>query len=328
MAETPIGQPAGRFPFLLLPLGKSYPLHQRLVLYLRLYKLARKPAKIAQEIQRIIYNSMLVTGCTQPGVPRYSRYECSETEQGQQRDEFPSVQILRVSKVVNAEATTILYSYNLFTALFFEGNDQLWDVMESFGATSENFNPTFMSELVDAVGHMFEPDTQKLPGWLFGSKDIQDRTLQDTKNWVNNSSYMRGEYSDNHDYGEGFDFSRFIRQIGPSNAAKIKKVQLIFGDLPRSADHLPLYAEILKQHVAGLEELRIGKMSSTLSQCGTKYTFMIGDANSALGQLLIPSTNMILTRSWRHEKDTRSMPSRVCLPNSGSFLRISPNSRT
>ncbi len=72
---------------------------------------------------------------------------------------------------------------------------------------------------------------------------------------------MGREYSYDSDEGEAFDFPRFLRQIGPLNAANIRNLQLTFGDLPRAADHLPLYAEVLKQHVFSLRELIISKIN-------------------------------------------------------------------
>lgn len=234
--------------------------------------MGERPANTSEEIRREIYKNLLITSCTQPGVPRKTRF--GSKNKGPQHDEFPCVQILRISKTINAEATTILYAYNTFTTVFVKGNDQLYDMLEAYVGPLMEFPPGWnphwdaaMSGVIDAVAKIFEPDTQKLPVWLFGSRDTEDRTLQDTIKWVNSPSYMYREYSDDYDEGGAFDFPAFLRQIGRSNAAIIRKVQLTFTDLPRAADHLPLYAEILKQHVTSLQKLTIGEMSHILSHC-------------------------------------------------------------
>lgn len=272
MAEAPSGERVGTFPFMLLPLGKLF-LKPKFNFVSKILKLEERPANITKEVRRMIYKNLLITSCTQPGVPRKLRFDSKDN--GPQHDELPCIQILRASKTINIEATTILYAYNTFTTLFVKGNDQIYDFLEAYGGPPMDFPPGWnpywdaaMSGVVYAVARIFEPDIQKLPVWLFGSTDTEDRILQDTENWVNNSSYKDSEYSCDFYEGGAFDFPRFLRQIGPSNAAEIRNVQLTFGDLPRAADHLPLYAEILTQHVTSLQKLIIGETSQNSSHCG------------------------------------------------------------
>ena len=213
----------------------------------------------------MIYKNLLVTSCTQPGVPhkQNTRYK------GIQHDGFPSVQVLRVSKMVNAEAIPFLYSYNTFTNVSIQPNDEIYDILDEYGALDREQElsckanwAVFHPELVDAVGKLFEVDNQKLSPWLLGSKDLCSRLFQDTQDWVNDCALTRRDYYSSDDDGVGFDFPRFLRRIGQSNTARIRTVQFAFGDLPRAADHLPLYAKILKQHMTGVQKLTIGKAIS------------------------------------------------------------------
>jgi len=200
-------------------------------------------------------------------VPEKSGHERSEGSP--KHDEFPSAQILKVSKIIHAEAITFLYSHNTFTNVSVEDKDHIYDFLEDprdfqsgFSRYWKAHRPTAQRNLVDAIGRLFELYAQKLPVWLLGSNGPQDRTFQNTKNWINDS-YRTGRCIEGYEYddGGGFDFPRFLRQIGQLNAAKIRTLQLTFGDLPRAVDHLPLYAEILKQHVTGLQNLVVGKTS-------------------------------------------------------------------
>ena len=211
----------------------------------------------------MIYKNLLITSFTQPGLPHKFVSNCK----GLQHDGFPSVQILRTSKMINAEAIQFLYSYNTFTNVSIRAHNEIYDILDGYGALDREQTlacsvdwAAFHVELVDAVGKMFDFDTQKLPLWLLGSNDPHDRTFQDTEDWVTDSAHIRRhDYSSDYEDEVGFDLPCFLRQIGRSNVARIRTVQLTFGDLPRAAHYLPLYAEILKQHVTGLQKLIIGK---------------------------------------------------------------------
>ncbi|KAL8652972.1 MAG: hypothetical protein Q9226_004038 [Calogaya cf. arnoldii] len=48
-----------------------------------------------------------------------------------------------------------------------------------------------------------------------------------------------------------------LDRIGPSNAAKIERLELTFGALPEAADIFPLFAEIIRQHIKRLRRLVI-----------------------------------------------------------------------
>ena len=200
----------------------------------------------------MILKNLLITPCTQPRLPVRSRYE--RLRKYPQHDIFPSVQMLRVSKFVNTEATSILYTHNTFAGLSVEENDQLYESLEMHA---------YRANIVDAVSKIFEPNLQRLPAWLFGLHHARKCSLRDTSVWVYNVTSRDQQCFNEEDDAFGFDFTRFIRQIGPSNAKKIRTVQLTFGDLPRAADRFPIYAEILKQHVTGLQKLIIGTKTQT-----------------------------------------------------------------
>lgn len=61
-------------------------------------------------------------------MPEKSGHERSEGSP--KHDEFPSAQILKVSKIIHAEAITFLYSHNTFTNVSVEDKDHIYDFRE------------------------------------------------------------------------------------------------------------------------------------------------------------------------------------------------------
>lgn len=61
------------------------------------------------------------------------------------------------------------------------------------------------------------------------------------------------------DEAYGFYLVAFLRKIGAANASHIERIELTLGSLSNAADILPLFAEILKQHMKGLQRLAIAR---------------------------------------------------------------------
>ena len=223
----------------------------------------------AQEVRLMIYHTKICSS------PRVLNRECrgrlvfDPHKAGPQHDKLPCVQILRVSKIVNAEATSILYSYNTFTNLYAKSNDELYDILEGIEGLSCEFTwncgaswAAFRHRLVEAVGKLFELDDQKLPEWLLGSEDMVDLTLQDTKRWGETTLLIRVDSTRTTTTARRDLTSQdFFARLGHRMLPKSKWYNLPSAIYPRVADHLPLYAEILKQHMTGLQKLIIGKTS-------------------------------------------------------------------
>ena len=99
-------------------------------------------------------------------------------------------------------------------------------------------------DLVRDVGKIFDLDTGNLPAWLFFDfVRAGNRNLCIT-----------------YEFGLGRQFPAFLRQIGRANTGLIRVIELVFEDLSRSAKLLPVYAEIIMQHIPHLRRLMIGEL--------------------------------------------------------------------
>lgn len=199
-----------------------------------------------KEIRRQIYEELLITSCSHPGVSKHFQDLVKDD-----RDEIPSVQILLVSKAVRNEANPILYSRNTYNAVAL-GETEWHHVQDSFleAHFSHDMTPTREQMLlmvphdgiVKDVGKIFDPDAQSLPPWLFQLYSV--------------AFTLDGSC----DIGLGCQFPAFLRQIGPTNTAMIVRVELFFGTLPDASLYFYIYSEILRQHFPRLGTLLISKL--------------------------------------------------------------------
>ena len=173
----------------------------------------------------MIYKELLVT----PSLPPFVGNQI----QGPNGSKTFNASILEASKQINEEATKVLYGGNTFRTLYYDART-FTDFGEHIqgGSTphleakleelKENLGyPWFTDSLYDDIASLFDEDFE-LEYWL------SDLT-----------------------------FPRFLRAIGPDNTALIKSFRFDLGSLPTARDRLPIYTEIVRQHMPNLEELTL-----------------------------------------------------------------------
>ena len=216
------------------------------------------------EIRDIVYEELLVTSCTQPGVPKKSL--------NSQFYAAPFARVLEASRTIYTEAIGILYAHNIFSTLNIRANDNIVCFLDksfigkpstrgySAGHTIEpdwsKIWENCHQAVSDDVAKIYDEDARNLPEWLFG--ELSDADFQREIINANGRAHLRHVWH----YGLGgdqIDLPPFLRQIGPLNAARIESIQICFRDLERTRCQFPFFAEVLKQHVRSLKKLKIGK---------------------------------------------------------------------
>ncbi|MCJ1224334.1 hypothetical protein MMC12_000979 [Toensbergia leucococca] len=229
-----VSEPIGYFPFMRLP----------------------------REIRDIVYEELLVTSCTQPGVPKKSL--------NSQFYAAPFARVLEASRTIYTEAIGILYAHNIFSTLNIRANDNIVCFLDksfigkpstrgySAGHTIEpdwsKIWENCHQAVSDDVAKIYDEDARNLPEWLFG--ELSDADFQREIINANGRAHLRHVWH----YGLGgdqIDLPPFLRQIGPLNAARIESIQICFRDLERTRCQFPFFAEVLKQHVRSLKKLKI-----------------------------------------------------------------------
>lgn len=224
---------------------------------------------LPQELRQMVYKLALVSECVQPGIPDSShkrRYPESYIDY----ESISAVTLLCTSKQVYYEANIFLYSHNMFTTLYRPSAQQIHDILELLaderGLPKRGWSSDWVARqwtachdiVAQAVSTIPDPDTSKLAVWLFG--DFAPGAVSRWDEW--DPWALKPVLGDD---PYGFYLVAFLRQIGPSNAAKIQSVELTLDSLPNAANILPLFTEILKQHVKGLQELVIGGSTAFIS---------------------------------------------------------------
>lgn len=174
----------------------------------------------------------------------------------------PAVDLLRTSKVINEEAALILYSQSLFVAINHTPHPapiEKKDLSLTFAAAkfekissgAVELDQRFRQKLIGYVARIFKPNREQLPLWLFGGYYIRREP----------AAGRRGDAGFSGGLGPfpGFMFPAFLRQIGPSNTANIKNLEFGFSHFSRACYDFPLYAEIVRQYIFGLNKLSIRK---------------------------------------------------------------------
>ena len=181
----------------------------------------------------------------------------------------PAVDLLRTSKVINEEASSILYSQSRFVALNHTPHSariEKKDLSLTFAAAQFEKIPSgavelgqrFRQKLIGYVARTFKPNREQLPFWLFGGYYIRREPVAGR---IGDTGFPGG-------LGPfpGFMFPAFLRQIGPSNTANIKDLEFSFPHLSRACHDFPLYAEIVRQYIFGLKKLSIRKYPNSYLQ--------------------------------------------------------------
>lgn len=193
-----------------------------------------------------------------PEKPPCERSESSET---------PAVRLLQTSKIINEEASLILYSQSSFVAQNYiphsSPKGMMMNLSVFFAAAQFEKKPSgvvelgqrFRQKLIVDVARTFKPKREQLPLWLFGGYYIQCEPVPG-RIAVGGLPGTFGPFP-------GFVFPAFLREIGPSNTAKIKDLEFIFPRLSRACHDFPLFAEILRQHMFGLKKLSIRKFPTS-----------------------------------------------------------------
>ena len=166
---------------------------------------------------------------TTPSLPPY----VGDQMEGTNSSKAFNVSILEASKQIKEEAAKVLYGTNTFRTLYYDArtfNDlgeqvecgmtpDLEDKLEEL--REELGTPQFTDSLSDDIAGLFDPDFE-MADWL------TDLT-----------------------------FPQLLRAIGPNNAALIKSFQFDLGSLPTARDRLPIYTEIVRQHMPRLHKLTL-----------------------------------------------------------------------
>ena len=165
----------------------------------------------------------------------------------------PAVDLLRTSKVINEEASSILYSQSLFVALNHTPYSLTFAAaqFEKIPSGAVELGHRFRQKLIAYVARTFKPNREQLPLWLFGGYYIRREPVAGR---IGDTGFPGG-------LGPfpGFMFPAFLRQIGPSNTANIKDLEFSFPHLSRACHDFPLYAEIVRHYIFGLKKLSIRK---------------------------------------------------------------------
>lgn len=185
--------------------------------------------------------------------------ESKVTEPG----EVPAVHLLRTSRIINEEASLILYSRSIFVVRNHiqrpSQKELMRDLSLFFGAAQFEKKPSgvvelgqrFCQKLISDVARAFEPKRGQLPLWLFGGYYTQCEPVP--------GRIAEGVFPSSLGPFPGYIFPAFLREIGPSNTAKIKELEFVFPHLSRACQDFPIYAEIVRQHIRGLKKLTIRK---------------------------------------------------------------------
>ncbi|KAL8645952.1 MAG: hypothetical protein Q9226_007067 [Calogaya cf. arnoldii] len=224
---------------------------------------------LPQELHQTIYELALISDCIQPGLAdsfQRSRYP----EMLVDYESIPAVTLLCTCKQIYHEANVVLYSHNTFTTFYRptwqQTENLLQDLAEEKGVALQDWTTDWAARqwkachdvVTQAVSTVHEPDASKLPVWLFGDfapGAVPKYKYHDWDPWALKPSL-------GYDHPCGFYITGFLRKIGPSNAAKIQRLELTLGSLPNAADFLPLFTHILTQHVKGLRKLVIGRLNA------------------------------------------------------------------
>lgn len=184
---------------------------------------------------------------------------CERSEPG----ETPAVRLLQTSKIINEEASLVLYSQSSFVTQNYiphsSRKGMMMDLSMFFAAAQfekthsgvVELGQRFRQKLIVDAARTFNPKREQLPLWLFGGYYIQCEPVP--------GRIAVGGFPKDFGPFPGFVFPAFLREIGPSNTAKIKDLEFIFPQLSRACHHFPLFAEILRQHIFGLKKLSIRK---------------------------------------------------------------------
>ena len=208
---------------------------------------------LPQELRQMVYKFALISQSTQPGIAK-SFQRSWDFEYPIEYEAISAVTLLCTCKQVYHEANALLYSHNTFTTFYRPNGSHIPDILH-VPTDDDVFNPWTACEdaVAQAVSTIHDLDTSKLPAWLFG--DFMPGAV-----WrcAGGDPWALKPVPGYHTYG--FYIVGFLRKIGPSNAAKICELELTFGSLRNAADILPVYSEILKQHIKGLRKLVIGRL--------------------------------------------------------------------
>ncbi|KAI4099491.1 MAG: hypothetical protein LQ339_005918 [Xanthoria mediterranea] len=191
---------------------------------------------LPQELRQMVYKFALISECTQPRI---------------------------ANSFQRGWANALLYSHNTFNTFCRPDAQQIWDILDLLAGEkgkqtlSNGWLVTRWTACEDAVAQsvstIHDPDTSKLPAWLFG--EFMPGAVPRCAEWDLWDPWALKPVPGYDTYG--FYIAGFLRKIGPSNAAKIHNLELTFSSLPNAADSLPLFSEILKQHIKGLRKLVI-----------------------------------------------------------------------
>lgn len=219
----------------------------------------------------MVYEEVLIAPFSSSPSPAFAReYKVRPRVRkiGKPRD-APAVHLLRTSKVINKEASSVLYSQSLFVALNYSpcsARKEKKDLSLTFSAAQFEKMPSgavelgqrFRQKLIGYVARTFKPNREQLPLWLFGGYYIRCEPVAGRIADVGFPGSL-GPFP-------GFMFPAFLRQIGPSNTANIKNLQFSFPRLSRACHDFPLYAEMVRQYIFCLKKLSIRKYPTSYLQ--------------------------------------------------------------
>ncbi|KAL8829853.1 MAG: hypothetical protein Q9170_005994 [Blastenia crenularia] len=205
------------------------------------------------EIRHEVYKYALISNHIQPAVAD-SFYAQRHQDSAIEHETVIAVNLVRVSKQIYDEAIDVLYSRNCFTTLYRPSNEQIWDVIEVLsgkrdgGSTLSYAWTPLHASVSTAVSSIYDVDCTSLPKWLFGS--FAPGFLSTDWKW---DPWQRMTYEGY----DGFYLVVFLRMVGAHNAARITELELSLDSLPNAAGILPLFAEIIRQHMKGLRKIVI-----------------------------------------------------------------------
>ncbi|KAL8906153.1 MAG: hypothetical protein Q9207_002186 [Kuettlingeria erythrocarpa] len=201
------------------------------------------------ELRRFVYKYALIAPAIQQGE------EPNDSDPGPvlvfRRDlsYVPAPALVRVSKQVNLEATDILYACNTFTTRHLpmaklrdprQGEKRIRPWVDRSG----NCHPV----IIDAVSKVFELDKKSVSRWLALKRPRSNQLHDFAKLLHMTPGNIRFE---------GLVLTGFLRAIGHLNARMITRIELHIGLIAEAVDILVVYAEVLKQHMTGLQNVVI-----------------------------------------------------------------------
>lgn len=172
----------------------------------------------------------------------------------------PQVAILRVSKTIYAEATPILYSKNCFATSHYD-DSITWENRAHKGSPLNRLprgkelkakpeasaqDMATNAKLAQDVSKIFTKHRGNLPKWLFGAAYLRN---PETSRLMKRPKIP------------GYSFARFLRQVGSRNAKEIRSLQLTTLARYKTCQvyyELPLYSEIIRQHMHNVQYLSLG----------------------------------------------------------------------